>query len=141
MLKKATLAALTLMIASAASAVNPKDVVKQQPKDRDVVKGGQANGQGGMAAANKRGQIEAYVNTIYTKIQDRRLADVLQEVVIRSEKVENDAAALKGVERFVELIKKNESPGRTLDEAVALALIELRPDLKLKIEDFIEACK
>lgn len=111
-------------------------------REKEHVRPGQTQGRiHEMANMNSKGMREAYVNNLYNKLQNRELARVLQEIYLRPEKVENDPAAIKGVEKFIDLIKKHESMGRTPDEAVELALRELRPDLKLSSKDLLEACR
>lgn len=111
-------------------------------KEREHIRAGETSGKTHQVGSiNSKGMREAYVNSLYAKLENRELARILQEVYLRPEKVENDPAAIKGVERFVDLIKKHESLGKTPDEAVELALRELRPDLKLSSKDLLEACR
>ncbi len=130
---------LALVLADASyAAPAAKGRAREKDRAKTTAVEGRTHQMGGI---NAKGQREAYVNNLYYKLQNRELAQVLQEVYLRPEKVDNDAAAIQGVEKFVDLIQKYEATGKTADEAVELALRELRPDLKLTSKDLLEACR
>ena len=135
-LKASILGAVALVFIDTAAAAPARERVRERDRSKAA-----PQVQGKVGSANAKGMREAYINTLYGKLQNRQLAEILQEVYLRPEKVENDPAAIKGVEKLVDLIRKHEQQGKNADEAVELALRELRPDLKLTSKDLIEACR
>lgn len=135
-LKLSILSAMALVLVDAAHAAPARERARERDRSQTT-----PHIQGKVGSANAKGMREAYINSLYSKLQNRQLAEILQEVYLKPEKVENDPAAIKGVEKLVDLIRKNEQQGKNADEAVELALRELRPDLKLTSKDLIEACR